>query len=241
MPAPVTAVILAAGAGRRLGALGDAGSKAMVRVLGRPLIEWVLERLGDAGIEEVIVVAHADDQPLQELIKRPPARAAVVVQRQRLGIADAVVQALSALGEPASYLACACDSLFESQDIRAVVAAGGADTGIAVVGVQNMGVPATASRSAVEIDGGWVARIVEKPPPGTTASPLVALPLYWLTPAVAPHLRAAAAIGGERHVSTALNDFIAAGGRVRAVPVARRIEITSPADVGRAEELLRGE
>lgn len=239
MPSPVTGIILAAGAGRRLGTAGGASSKAMVRLLDRPLIAWVVERLSAAGVGDVIIVAHADDRPLQDFAAQTAAGARLVVQHERRGIADAIVHALSILDPEESYLACACDSLFEPDDICAVVRAGHAEGGAAVVGVQGMGPGATAARSAVEVRGDWIERIVEKPPPGTTSSLLVALPLYWLTPAVAPHLRSAAAVGGERHVSTALNDFVAGGGRVRAVPVAGRIEVTAPADIGSAEEILR--
>lgn len=235
----LTAVVLAAGAGRRLEGHGNGGSKAMVAIAGRPLIVWVVERLQAAGIEKVIIVAHAADGLLQELVRQRMPRARLAVQEQRLGIADAAVRGLSAMDVPRPCLACACDSLFEAADIAAVVRAGQAAPGAAVVGVQRMGVEATAARSAVELRGYEVTRIIEKPAPGTTASPFVAVPLYWLTPAVAPYLLAAAPVGGEKHISTALNDFAAAGGCVIAVKVAGRIEITTAADVHRAARRLR--
>jgi glucose-1-phosphate thymidylyltransferase len=230
-----TAIILAAGAGRRLGTLGRSTSKAMVPLLGRPLIEWVWERLVAAGAGRVIVVAHGGDRPLRDFVETLGSEVVVVVQRDRLGIADAVVQALAEIEDDA-YLACACDSLFDVVDIRRVI-----DTGLAsgaVVGVQKMGIEATSARSAVEVRDGFVVRLLEKPPPGTSSSPLVALPLYWLTAAVEPHLRVAAPIGGERHISTALNQYIAAGGTVRAIEIPARIEITTLEDVSRGEEAL---
>ena len=48
-PRMTDAVIAAAGAGTRLGALGTRYSKAMVPIAGRPLIDWVLARLRAAG------------------------------------------------------------------------------------------------------------------------------------------------------------------------------------------------
>jgi dTDP-glucose pyrophosphorylase len=210
----------------------------MVRLRGRPLIEWVVERLHEAGVRRVIIVAHASDDPLQRLVGETLAGADLVIQRERLGIADAVVQAQPLLEDDDGYLACACDSLFEPEDVREIIRIGQAEPGAVLVGVQEMGEQATPTRSAVEVRGELVERIVEKPAAGTTRSPFVALPLYWLTKAVTPHLRNAAAVGGERHVSTALNDFISTGGRVRAVPIAGRIEITAADDVERAEKIL---
>jgi dTDP-glucose pyrophosphorylase len=236
---PLTAVILAAGAGRRLGGVGMRTSKAMLPVLGRPLVAWVAERLRQAGIERLVVVAHATDAALREAESVLGLPAQIVIQHERNGIAAAVVQALPAVAGCDAFVACACDSIFDAADIRALIAAGSSAPGSAVVAVQNMGVEATATRSAVEVVNGRITRLIEKPAPGSTRSPLVALPLYWLPAGIDPYLRAATPVGGERHISTALNAFLAAGGTVRAQAVRRRIEITTAADVPRAEEMLR--
>jgi len=238
MNPPTTAVILAAGAGRRLGELGRPTSKAMVPLLGRPLVQWVWQRLTVAGAQRVVVVAHADDRQLQDFVRQLAPEIRIVLQNERRGIADAVLQALPEVNEEA-YLACACDSLFDVADIGRLIEAGHARPSIAAVAVQEMGVAATATRSAVEVRDSIVVRLLEKPAAGTTASPLVALPLYWLPAAVTPHLREAALVGGERHVSTALNQFITAGGRVKAITVAHRTEVTTAADVAVAEAELR--
>lgn len=238
MDNPSTAIILAAGAGRRLGQLGRSTSKAMVPLLGRPLVQWVHERLTQAGIRRVVVVAHVDDVGLGEFLRTQTPDVRIVRQSQRRGIADAITQALPEIEDDA-YLACACDSLFDAADIGEIIDAGRRGQGSAVVAVQEMGVEATATRSAVEVRDGLVSRLHEKPAAGSTTSPLVALPLYWLPLALTPHLRDAALVGGERHVSTALDEFIAAGGRVSAVTVGRRIEITTAEDIPIAEEALQ--
>jgi len=232
-----TAIILAAGAGKRLGMPGSSTSKAMVPLLGRPLVHWVWQRLRDAGAGRVIVVAHRDDSHLQDFLTQLDPEISVVLQTERRGIADAVLQAQAEVGDEA-YLACACDSLFEPADIRSVIDAGRSSPAAAVVAVQEMGVEATATRSAAEARDGVVVRLLEKPPRGATTSPLVALPLYWLPSLIEPYLREAAPVGGERHVSTALNQFIAAGGLVRAIAVDHRIEITTADDIARAEREL---
>lgn len=233
------AVILAAGAGSRLGALGRRWSKPMLPVAGRPLIDWGIERLLAGGIAELIVVRHAGDAMLAAHLSASWPDAAVAVQDERRGIADALCLALPLLGDAPAYLACACDSLFLPGDVAALIAAGAG--GGAAVGVLDMGAGATAARSAVRLDGDRVTDIVEKPPPGTVPSALVAAPLYWLPRAVDPYLRAPAAAGGERYVSLALAAYARAGGTVRAVRLRERLEVTTAADADAlAARLARG-
>ena len=236
MSSPVSAVILAAGAGSRLGALGRQHSKAMVPVAGRPLIDWVIERLRAGGVEALVVVRHVADAALDSHLRARWPAAAIAVQRERLGIADALCRALPLLGNAPAYLACACDSLFAAADIGALIAAG-AD-GSAAVGVLDLGVAATASRSAVRLDGNRVVDIVEKPAPGAAPSGLVAAPLYWLPRAVDAYLASAAAQGDERYVSVALAAFARAGGVVRAVRLRERLEVTTASDVDAVAAVL---
>ncbi len=231
------AVILAAGAGSRLGELGKRHSKAMLPVAGRPLIDWVIDRLCAAGIEDLVVVGHARDDALADHLRSERPAAALVRQHERRGIADALLLAQPALESGEAYLACACDSVFDTEDIAALIAAGRREPRSAVIGVLEMGADATASRSAVRTQGDRVVEIVEKPSPGSIASGLVSMPLYWLPPSFAPYLEHPPA-QGEHYVSSALASFIADGGRLLAHRVARRIEITRPEDIPVAEAAL---
>ena len=236
-PKPV-AVILAAGAGSRLGELGKRYSKAMLPIASRPLIDWVIERLLQAGIGRIIVVGHPSDGQLATLLVASHPRIALVLQPQRRGIADALRAALSVIGSERAYLACACDSLFTVEDIKRVIELGAARSGRAVVGVLEMGVEATPTRSAVRLDGDRVAEIVEKTAPGSMPSGLVAVPLYWLPREIAPCLDAAIPAEGEGYVSVALAKFATQGGDVRACRLSGRIEVTSTDDVAVAATIL---
>ncbi len=231
-------IILAAGAGSRLGELGARHSKAMVPVAGRPLIDWGIERLRAGGVGSLIVVRHASDDALAAHLHERWPDARIAVQEARLGIADALRLALPLLGDAPGYLACACDSLFAADDVAALIAAGAG--GDAVVGVLAMGAAATAGRSAVQVEGDRIVAIVEKPAPGTVPSGLVAAPLYWLPRTVDRHLAADAAQGAERYVSVALAAYVRAGGVVRAVRVRERLEVTTAADVAAVAAVLGG-
>jgi len=58
--APIkTVMVMAAGHGTRMRPLTNDRSKAMVEVAGRPLIDHMLDRLAEAGVERAIVNVHA--------------------------------------------------------------------------------------------------------------------------------------------------------------------------------------
>ena len=102
MPAPVTGVVLAAGAGTRLGR----GPKALLPFHGRPLIEHILAQLRDGGCRTAAVVLGAD----AERVRRSAALgdAVVVVNPDwETGMASsfrAGVDAAAAAAPDAGYL-----------------------------------------------------------------------------------------------------------------------------------------
>lgn len=52
------AMIFAAGLGTRLKPLTDTMPKALVSLAGKPLLQWQVEKLRDAGIDEIVVNVH---------------------------------------------------------------------------------------------------------------------------------------------------------------------------------------
>ncbi len=58
MSVPKTAMVMAAGYGKRLRPLTDTVPKPMVKVLGRPMIDVVLDRLVAAGVARAVINLH---------------------------------------------------------------------------------------------------------------------------------------------------------------------------------------
>jgi choline kinase len=65
-----TAVILAAGRGTRLEALGEHIPKGFIRLGGRPIVEESIARLGLAGITRIVIVTGHLDKHYRELASR---------------------------------------------------------------------------------------------------------------------------------------------------------------------------
>jgi MurNAc alpha-1-phosphate uridylyltransferase len=97
---PSKAMVLAAGLGVRMRPLTDRMPKPLVRVAGRPLLDHVLDKLGDAGVGEAVVNVHyLPDQIIEHT--RARSRPRVIISDERdlvLGTGGAVVKALPLLG-----------------------------------------------------------------------------------------------------------------------------------------------
>ena len=64
------AVILAAGRGKRMGALTDDAPKCLCALAGRPVLSWTIEALRANGIEEIVAVGGWQHQALDGWVDR---------------------------------------------------------------------------------------------------------------------------------------------------------------------------
>ena len=97
---PRTAMVLAAGLGERMRPLTDRLPKPLVRVSGKALLDHVLDRLADGGIERAVVNVHyLADQIERHVAGRAKPRIAISDERSALlGTGGGVVKALDKLG-----------------------------------------------------------------------------------------------------------------------------------------------
>ena len=98
---PRCAMVLAAGLGTRMRPLTDTMPKPLVRIAGKPLIDHVLDRLADVGVEKAVVnVHHFAEQLIGHLAQRARPRIAISDERGLLlGTGGGVRKALPELGE----------------------------------------------------------------------------------------------------------------------------------------------
>lgn len=106
-------LILAAGRGNRLIPLTWNKPKAMIPLLGKPLIEYNLENLKKAGIREVIIVVSPNSDLIQKTYgdgHHIDLDIKYAIQEKPLGTAHAIYTAKEYLGDD-SFLVCWCDNL----------------------------------------------------------------------------------------------------------------------------------
>ena len=98
---PAKAMVLAAGLGLRMRPLTDRMPKPLIPVAGRPLLDHVLDKLGDAGVTEAVVNVHyLGEQIIEHVASRRRPRVTISDERnQVLGTGGGVVKALPLLGD----------------------------------------------------------------------------------------------------------------------------------------------
>lgn len=151
------AIVLAAGAGTRM---KSDKPKVAHEVLGKPLVNWVLDAAEEAGIERLVtVVGHKREQviPLVE------DRAEIVVQEEQRGTAHAVLSCSDALADfEGSLLVLSGDCpLITSETMKALIDMRESNDAAVVVLTMEMPDPTGYGRIIRDADGS-VARIVEQ-------------------------------------------------------------------------------
>jgi N-acetyl-alpha-D-muramate 1-phosphate uridylyltransferase len=97
---PKTAMVLAAGLGLRMRPITDKIPKPLVQVAGKTLLDHVLNKLAEAGVEKAVVNVHyLPDQIIRHLEDRQHPRIVISDERNEiLGTGGGVVKALPQLG-----------------------------------------------------------------------------------------------------------------------------------------------
>jgi glucose-1-phosphate thymidylyltransferase len=235
-------VVLAGGAGSRLRPITFSMAKQLIPVANKPIIEYGLEDLARAGIEEVgIVISPETGGELRTAVgdgSRLGLRISYIVQERPLGLAHALKTALPFVDgdDCLMYLG---DNLLKDgvRDVVADFAAHRPNCQILLCPVEN-----PSSFGVAELDeSGRILRLVEKPkvPPSNLA--LVGVYLFdssiaAAVDAISPSSR------GELEITDAIQHLIDTGRTVRASIVSNWWKDTgTKADLLAAQELIVAE
>lgn len=139
------ALVPAAGRGTRMRPATNAIPKALLTVVDRPGIQWVVEEAVRAGVTEVIVVADPDGGAIIErhfaasrfLPGLEEIEVRSVIQSEAKGLGHAVLAGCEAIGERPFFVLLADDLIRPGDDILTHLAAA-ADPGVSVVYVREL-------------------------------------------------------------------------------------------------------
>jgi MurNAc alpha-1-phosphate uridylyltransferase len=109
-----TAMVMAAGHGTRMRPLTNDRSKAMVEVDGRPLIDHMLDKLAEVGVERAVVNVHAHADHLEVYLKTRKSGPEIIISDEReelLETGGGVVKALPLLGTEPVFI-CNIDAIW---------------------------------------------------------------------------------------------------------------------------------
>lgn len=227
-------VILAAGKGSRLQPITLTRSKAMVPILGKPIVERVMEDLTINGVDDFILVVSPDDRHIGRYFRRESqieADVRFVYQPERLGMGNALACAAPLISD--DFILSACDNLISAAHVARMLKAWRSEPRPhAVLTLMPVEPERLGSVGIVEMDGPWISRIVEKPPPEKAPSNISSLPLYCFSPRILTYLpQVPLSPRGEYELQDAIQMLIERDGRVTGVTVERRLTLTSPADL----------
>jgi MurNAc alpha-1-phosphate uridylyltransferase len=122
MKGPKTAMVLAAGLGTRMRPLTDDRPKALVEVAGKALIDHMLDRLAEAGVERAVVNVHYFADRLEAHVRARRGLPAILISDERplaLETGGGVKHALPMLGAEPIWVA-NIDSVWIERDASAL-------------------------------------------------------------------------------------------------------------------------
>ncbi len=227
------AIVPVAGLGTRMLPATRSQPKEMLPLLDKPVVQYVAEELGAAGIRRIVFITGAGKRAIEDHFDEPDSELKFFYTRQPspAGLGDAVRQADGVANE--GVVVALGDGVIDPPGIvprlTEAFESGGYDATLAVAPVPDDEVT---RRGIVVIEHGEVTDLVEKPLPDVVMSRTAMMGRYVLGPAVFEALRGLGPdASGEVQLTDALRRVLKEGGRIAAVPLApgqRRHDIGSP-------------
>jgi UDP-N-acetylglucosamine diphosphorylase/glucosamine-1-phosphate N-acetyltransferase len=230
------AIVLAAGEGERMRPLTSSRPKGMLPIGGKPLLEHLVTRAKEAGVEKfVIVVGHQKEKITNHFGDGSGLGIEIeyAVQEERLGTGHALEMA-EGLAED-RFLVMNGDILCDADSLKRVIE----NEGLAVAAVRVKD-PDPDMDWILEVEEGYLKPVADKGKP--LLSKLICAGICLLDKRIFEALRKIPASEGEgkqeRDLMAGLKSLLADGERIGVVELESWIEIVLPWDILKANETL---
>jgi bifunctional UDP-N-acetylglucosamine pyrophosphorylase/glucosamine-1-phosphate N-acetyltransferase len=229
------AVLLAAGEGVRLLPITATRPKHLIKIAGKPILQFCLEAVKGAGISEAIVVTHYMGDSIRSYFgdgEKIGLKLTYVEQKEILGTGNAAEVAEPYVND--DFILIYGDLLFGQDSVKKVLSQFKNGKTAAVMGVVPVDKPE--SYGIIEQDAkGEVMRIVEKPAAGIAPSNLANAGVYAFSKKIFDKIKKTkASIRGEWELTDAITMLAEEGKKVLAAELSKDDWF----DVGRPWDLL---
>ncbi len=181
-----SAVLLAAGRGKRQRPYTDTTPKSLLPVRGRATLDYILTAVKRAGIERVCIVTRHLEERIFEYVGDGSQWGLEVTfgrQNELRGTGDALLSTPREWIRTEPVMVTATDYIFRENDLFELVQAHEKNRADITMSLKQCPVEELLARSSVEVDASWrVKRIIEKPGREEILSPYAASILFILPP-----------------------------------------------------------
>jgi dTDP-glucose pyrophosphorylase len=179
-----SAVLLAAGRGKRQRPYTDVTPKPLLEVKGRATLDFVLRAVAKAGVERVCIITNHLEEKIFEYVgdgSKWNLFASFAHQSELHGNGDALMTVPQSWIQDESLMVVATDYILEENSLLELVQTQEKYQADIVMSLKECPVEELAARSSVDVDVDWrVKRIIEKPKPEEIMSPYAASILFIL-------------------------------------------------------------
>jgi dTDP-glucose pyrophosphorylase len=231
-----SAVLLAAGRGKRQRPYTDETPKPLLPVAGRPTLDYVLTAVARAGVERVCIVTHHLEEKIHDYVgdgSRWKLDVLFAHQKELRGSGDALSSVPGDWIREEPVMIVATDYVLRENDLLELVEAHAKHRAAITMSLKECAVEELMARSTVNVDANWQIRsIIEKPAPEQIMSPYAASLLFILPAQLWNYLtRIQPSPRGEIEMQAAVQMMIADGYRA--------FGVLQPAPVEWAPELIQ--
>ena len=225
----ITAIIPAAGLGKRLRPHTFTLPKVLISVAGKPILGYILDFLNDIGIEKIVVIiGHLGEKVKEFVEKNYRFKTLFIEQKEFLGLGYAIN--LTRDYVKGKTLIILGDTLIEGDIVSHL------EKGYNWIGIKEVEDP---ERFGIVIEGkdGWIEKLIEKPEKPVSNKAIVGI--YYLNnstllfDSLKEIIEKGIRTKGEFQLTDALQILIEKGEKIKAVPIDKWY------DCGKVETLLK--